>query len=291
MRFSLDCVLNETCPMLFTLRAPSCSTLSTMLTTLVTAAALGLAPARTPLTARLVRPRASVLMQEGGKAENEEARMAKMYKPGDEDDPFQKPRPKFGLAAATGRTTEAVYGADFPQPNELMEWSEHLRAQGIERLLFVHDGELNEELSSYVAALSAMAGFAADAVTAVDVLADGAAQRTAEAMQAAVAARSKIAVHGDPFTVVLAQWVLTDYIGSENCEEACDILRSRSRSGGVTWALRNSADDELIKEEANRVARFMGIEEQGASPSEPPPPPPPEPTGPVKVSKGGILFS
>ena len=56
--------------------------------------------------------------------------MAKMYKPGDEDDPFQKPRPKFGLAAATGRTTEAVYGADFPQPNELMEWSEHLRAQG-----------------------------------------------------------------------------------------------------------------------------------------------------------------
>ena len=101
-----------------------------MLTTLVTAAALGLAPARTPLTARLVRPRASVLMIEGGKAENEEARMAKMYKPGDEDDPFQKPRPKFGLAAATGRTTEAVYGADFPQPNELMEWSEHLRAQG-----------------------------------------------------------------------------------------------------------------------------------------------------------------
>ena len=262
-----------------------------MLTTLVTAAALGLAPARTLLMARLVRPRASVLMQEGGKAENEEARMAKMYKPGDEDDPFQKPRPKFGLAPATGRTTEAVYGADFPQPNELMEWSEHLRAQGIERLLFVHDGELNEELSSYVAALSAMAGFAADAVTAVDVLADGAAQRTAEAMQAAVAARSKIAVHGDPFTVVLAQWVLTDYIGSENCEEACDILRSRSRSGGVTWALRNSADDELIKEEANRVARFMGIEEQGASPSEPPPPPPPEPTGPVKVSKGGILFS
>ena len=275
-----------------TLRSSVLLALSTMLTTLVSAAALGLAPARTPLTARLVRPRASVLMIEGGKAENEEARMAKMYKPGDEDDPFQKPRPKFGLAAATGRTTEAVYGADFPQPNELMEWSEHLRAQGIERLLFVHEGELNEELSSYVAALSAMAGFAADAVTAVDVLADGAAQRTTEAMQAAVAARSKIAVHGDPFTVVLAQWVLTDYIGSENCEEACDILRSRSRSGGVTWALRNSADDELIKEEANRVARFMGIEEQGASPSAPPPPtPPPEPTGPVKVSKGGILFS
>ena len=144
-----------------------------------------------------------------------------------------------------------------------------------------------EDLVAVVAA--AVAVNVARAV--VDVLADGAAQRTAEAMQAAVAARSKIAVHGDPFTVVLAQWVLTDYIGSENCEEACDILRSRSRSGGVTWALRNSADDELIKEEANRVARFVGNEEQGASPSAPPPPPPPEPMGPVKESKGGILIS
>jgi hypothetical protein len=262
-----------------------------MLTTLVTAAALGLAPTRTPLTARPARPRASILMQEGGKAENEEARMSKMYKPGDEDDPFQVERPKFGLAPATGRSTEMVYGADFPEPNDLMEWSEILRAQGVERLLFVHDGELSEELSSYVAALSAMAGFAADAVTAVDVLADGAAQRTAEAMQAAATARAKIAVHGGPFTLVLAQWVLTDYIGSENCEEACDVLRSRSRSGGVNWALRNSADDELIKEEALCVARFLGLEDGGASPTAPPPPPPSEPTGPVKVSKGGILFT
>eukprot|EP00964_Phaeocystis_antarctica_P065563 scaffold39571_cov70-Phaeocystis_antarctica.AAC.3 len=261
-----------------------------MLTTLVTAAALGLAPARVPLTARLVRARASVLMQEGGKAENEDARMANMYKPGDEDDPFQVERPKFGLAPATGRSTEMVFGADFPEPNDLMEWAELLRSQGVERVLFVHDGELSEELSSYVAALSAIAGFAADAVTAVDVLADGAAQRTAEAMQAAATARAKIAVHGAPFTLVLAQWVLTDYIGSENCEEACDVLRSRSRSGGVNWALRNSADDELIKEEALRVARFLGLEDGGASPTAPPPPPP-EPTGPVKVSKGGILFT
>lgn len=249
-------------------------------TTLVLLAvtAVALAPARTPLTARPVRPRASILMQEGAKAENEEARMSRMYKPGSEDDPFQADRPKFGLAPATGRSTEVVFGADFPAPPDLQEWADLLRAQGVERLLFVHDG-VSEEYSSYVAALCSVGGFAADAVTDVDVLADGAAQRTAEAMQAAASARAKICVHGGPFTLVLAQWVLVDYIGSENCEEACDVLSSRKRFGGVGWAA-----------EPVDVERFLGLGDGGAPPAAPPPPPP-EPTGPTKVSAGGILLS
>ena len=245
--------------------------------------AVAFAPARSPLTARPVgcsrsRPGASILMQEGAKAENEEARMANMYKPGSEQDPFQAERPKFGLAPATGRSTEAVFGADFPAPAELQEWAELLRAQGVEQLLFVYEGE-SEEHSSYVAALATagLGGFAADAVTAVDMLADDAAQRTAEATQAAAKAGAKICVHGGPFTLVLAQWVLADYIGSENCEEACDLLSSRKRFGGVGW-----------EAEPADVERFLGLEDDGAPPAAPPPPP--EPTGPIKVSKGGILL-
>ena len=63
------------------------------------------APTRTSLLGQPVRPRSALLLQldDSAPATNEEARMARMYKPGDEKDPLKKPRPKFGLAPATGR--------------------------------------------------------------------------------------------------------------------------------------------------------------------------------------------
>ena len=234
------------------------------------------APTRTSLLGQPVRPRSALLLQldDSAPATNEEVRMARMYKPGDEKDPLKKPRPKFGLAPATGRPTEKVCAADMPTTADLPEWAEHLRESGVERLLFVHEGAADDE---HVALLM-LQGFAADAVTAVDVSAEGAAQQTMAAMQAAATAGTKICVHGGPFTLVLAQWVLTDYIGSENCEEACETLRARKRFGGVDWA----ADPK-------QVELFLGLGDGDAAPPSSPPPPP-SPTGPTKVSPGGILL-
>ena len=154
------------------------------------------APTRTSLLGQPVRPRSALLLQldDSAPATNEEVRMARMYKPGDEKDPLKKPRPKFGLAPATGRPTEKVCAADMPTTADLPEWAEHLRESGVERLLFVHEGAADDE---HVALLM-LQGFAADAVTAVDVSAEGAAQQTAQALQAAASKGVKVCVHGGP---------------------------------------------------------------------------------------------
>lgn len=58
-----------------------------------------------------------------------------------------------------------------------------------------------------------------------------------EAMHAAVAARETIVVacaDGHALTsIVLADFLLTDYIGGDNCLEACDLLAARKRKSGV----------------------------------------------------------
>ena len=212
------------------------------------------APARTPLS---VRKRAFVGAVE--KADGFKINRKKFFQPNSEEDPLKAKRPQYGLAPASGRPTEVVFGVDVPAAAELPAWSEHLRSSGIERLLYVYDEGSADE---HVAGLCGEGGFAADAVLAVDVRADGAAERTADAMQAASSARAKIGVHGPSDSLVLAQWVLTDYIGSDNCLEACDLLNSRKRFSGVEW-----------KPEVAALQRYLGYNEDGSRPPDPRPHP------------------
>lgn len=71
----------------------------------------------------------------------------------------------------------------------------------------------------------------------LDPRADGAREATLTMLHAAVAAREQIVVccaDGHKLTaIVLADWLLTDYIGGENYDEACHALAMRKRLAGV----------------------------------------------------------
>ncbi len=238
------------------------------------------APGRLPLAVggRSLACRAVRTMMDAELTDEQiDARAALLPKPGDENDPLAvQERPKYGLSAASGRPTELVWGADAPELVEMSEWGEHMLAAGFTRVLYVSDDGMAD---LHVAALCSSGGFTADAVTSVDMRAENAAEQTMDAMRAAASAGAKIVVHGGASTMVLAQWVLRDYIGSENCAEACELLRSRKRFTGVEWAA-----------DADALQRFLGIEDR-PSKSSPPPPAPEPPSGEVKVSAGGILLS
>ena len=80
-------------------------------------------------------------------------------------------------------------------------------------------------------------GFDADKVGLMDPRVDGARDAAWGVMSAAKAAGEKPCVHcadGNSLTaVVLADWLLTDYIGGDNYVEACDLLKARKRLSGV----------------------------------------------------------
>ena len=90
------------------------------------------------------------------------------------------------------------------------------------------------------------AGFEAANIGLLDPRADGARDATLTMLKAAVEAREKLVVccaDGHKLTsVVLADWLLTDYIGGENYDEACHALAMRKRLAGVQ---RNAAPEDL----------------------------------------------
>ena len=191
----------------------------------------------------------------------------------DDPDPLQKPRPKYGLAPVSGRPSEKVFGADMPTAEGLVEWADHMRKVGISRVLLLSADDPAPDV------LSGPGGFAVEDVAVIDPRAAGAAQQTAAAVQGAVSAGVRIGVCGESSALVLAQWLLSDYIGGDNCMEACDLLRHRKRHSGVDWTL-DPAD----------LQRFLGFESGGRSSAEPPPPPPSPPSDSPRVSPGGILL-
>ena len=81
------------------------------------------------------------------------------------------------------------------------------------------------------------AGFDASNIGLLDPRADGARDATLTMLNAAVSAREQLVVccaDGHKLTsVVLADWLLTDYIGGENYDEACHALAMRKRLAGV----------------------------------------------------------
>ena len=63
-------------------------------------------------------------------------------------DPLAAPRPKYDLAAASGRGDEAVWGAAAPESAERIgEWVSHIRAAGVERVLGLFSVEQVSERS------------------------------------------------------------------------------------------------------------------------------------------------
>ena len=158
-------------------------------------------------------------------------------------DPLAAKRPKYDLTACSGRPNEVVYGAVAPaSPEAVAEWARHLQDAGIERLLGLFPAEALARVSpdgkpqGYVAALAA-AGFDASRVGLMDPHTPGARDAALELVRQAVETEERICVHchdGNEYTaVLLADWVLTDYIGGANCLEACSALAARKRLSGV----------------------------------------------------------
>jgi hypothetical protein len=98
--------------------------------------------------------------------------------------------------------------------------------------------------AGYAAALSA-GGFTS--VEMIDLYSPGARAAVLDSMGAAKAARERLCVHcadGNALTsVVMADWLLTDYIGGDNFQEAVDALAARKRLGGV----ERRADADVVE--------------------------------------------
>jgi len=159
-------------------------------------------------------------------------------------DPLAVKRPEYDLAAASGRPDEAVWGAVATESAaELVEWAAHMKAAGVTRMLglFTADDAAARSgaatAEAYFADLVAAGPFDAASVGLLDPRAEGSREAVLSVLKATQAAREKICVHcadGHALTsVVLADWLLTDYIGGDNFEEACDALAARKRLSGV----------------------------------------------------------
>lgn len=211
-------------------------------------------------------------------------------------DPLAKPRPKYDLCAASGRPEEVCCGAVAPQsPAELSEWTSHMLGEVpapppagklqplLRTLALLSDSEASARSPDGTAAgyddALRTAGFTS--VARVDLVSPGSRALVLEQLNAAKAARERICVHcvdGTAMTsVVMADWLLTDYIGGDNTEEAAETLRSRKRLGGV----ERLVDPELVTRFIE--AGTMGdVPPGGPSAGDEPPP--------DKVSPGGVLL-
>jgi len=214
-------------------------------------------------------------------------------------DPLEKPRPKYDLCAASGKPDEVCVGAIAPESAAALgEWITHMtgggenkpncpsiKLQPLARTLALMSDEEAATRSpdgtpaGYDEALRA-AGFTD--VKRVDLQAPGSRAVVLDALRAAKAARERTCVHcadGTTLTsVVMCDWLLTDYIGGDNTEEAAHALAIRRRLGGV----ERLADPEIIAKFI--VNGCMGDAPPGAGGDgggEPPP---------TKVSPGGILL-
>ena len=158
-------------------------------------------------------------------------------------DPLAVKRPEFDLAAASGRPEEVVWGAVAAESADALgEWVGHMQNAGIGRLLGLFSAEEAAARSTggtaeaYFNELAA-AGFDAAKIGLLDPRAPGARDAVLNLLRDAQSSRERLLVHcadGHRLTgVVLADWLLTDYIGGDNYEEACHLLQNRKRLAGV----------------------------------------------------------
>jgi len=156
-------------------------------------------------------------------------------------DPLAKPRPQYDLCAASGRPDEIVFGAVAPESAAKMgEWTAHMRDKDLPRMMALFsDAEASTRspdgaAAGYTDALRAE-GFST--VEMIDLQSLGARDLVLASIRAAKAAKERVCVHcadGEAMTsIVMADWLLQDYIGGDNYQEASDALAARKRLGGV----------------------------------------------------------
>jgi len=173
-------------------------------------------------------------------------------------DPLAAPRPKYDLAAASGRDNERVWGARAPESAaELDKWSAHLQAAGITRVLgLFSEAEAaarspDGTAAGYMGAL-VEAGFDPSHVGLLDPRVPGSRDIVYGLMRDATAGDENICIHcadGNRLTAVpMADWLLTDYIGGNNYLEASDFLRARKRLAGVGRVVEPARLEKWITE-------------------------------------------
>jgi len=185
---------------------------------------------------------------------------------GKKKDPLQAARPKFDLAQASGRPTELIYGARAPAgAHELPEWEECLQSKNIKRVVaLMDDGEAAARSpdGSSAGYLDALAN-SFQAVR-IDLASAGAGSAVRAACASAKQAGEAVCFHcsdGNARTsIALAQWVLEDYIGGDNCLEACDLVESRKRRSGVEWTPDHMALEFLFAQDTLAGYQFDAAE-------------------------------
>ena len=161
-------------------------------------------------------------------------------------DPLAAKAPKYDFCAASGRPDEPVWGAMAAgEPGELGEWAKHMKSGGMTRVLGLFTAEDAGARSTagtpegYFQELVAAGPFEEANVGLIDPRSVGARDAVLNVLRQTQEAREKICIHcadGHKLTaIVLSDWLLTDYIGggSENMEEARDLLAARKRLAGV----------------------------------------------------------
>jgi hypothetical protein len=161
----------------------------------------------------------------------------------DKNHRLQADRPTWDFAAASGREGEVVWGAVAPRSAaEIVEWSNHMRKSKVQRVLGIFTEDEAAARSPDGTAFGYMkslveAGFDPELVALVDPTIPDSREVILKAMREAYDAKKLLCVHcvdGEKFTgLVLADWLLTDYIQNENADEAVKIIQERKRVYGV----------------------------------------------------------
>ena len=173
-------------------------------------------------------------------------------------DPLAAKRPKYDFCGASGRDGEMVWGAVGPESeDDIDEWCAHMIKAGVVRVLGLFtEAEAaargpDGTAAGYMGALVA-AGFDPTGVALLDPRAEGSRSFVLEQMRDSFASKKKLCIHcadGRSLTaVVMADWLLTDYIGGTNYLEACDLLAARKRLAGVERRTTPEALEEWITE-------------------------------------------
>jgi hypothetical protein len=161
-------------------------------------------------------------------------------------------RPKYDLGKASGRPDEVVWGAVAPESAEhIGEWCEHMRNADVDQLVGLFtESEVaarspDGTVMGYMKAL-VDAGFDPNFVSLIDPTNPDARNTFLSMCRDAYSGKRTLCLHcadGMKFTgLAMADWLLTDYIQSENYLEACESLRAQKRKSGVE---RLVSEDDL----------------------------------------------
>jgi len=168
-------------------------------------------------------------------------------------DPLLAGRPKYDLAAASGRPDEVAWGAvAAASSTELAEWSQHMIERNMTRALGLFTEAEAAERAADGTAVGYMralvdAGFEPDGVTLVDPRSPGSRETILGIIRTAKEKKKKLCIHcADGTTLTglpLADWIMQDYIGGgDNYLEAVDALAGRKRRSGIE---RKVAEEDL----------------------------------------------